>query len=223
MTLCVVWWDTRNLTSTVIYTWINMFPCARRKSIYRHLRAYLADLLTNPPECSNRVLSWNGREGCSGMLHDVTMQWSIGAFSIAAWLESGLGIERNVELSNAINNEGKWVFCLICSFCISGVNAGNIGPKMGLALYDNGFLQLKNVRIPREHMMMKFAEVRIKVSLRTVSDKCFWNFFLQDLLQEANSYKMLLLNMMPAMTKFIVVIPQSFFIIKIINTKNYWK
>ena len=30
---------------------------------------YLAALSTNPPECSRRVWSRTGREGCSGMLH----------------------------------------------------------------------------------------------------------------------------------------------------------
>ena len=33
-----------------------------------HLRAYLAALPTDPPECSHSVWSRNGREGCSGML-----------------------------------------------------------------------------------------------------------------------------------------------------------
>ena len=39
-----------------------------------HLRAYLAALPTNPPQCSRRVWSRNGRERCSGMLHDVITQ-----------------------------------------------------------------------------------------------------------------------------------------------------
>ena len=39
-----------------------------------HLRACSAALLANPPECSHRVWSRNGREGCSGMLHDVIAQ-----------------------------------------------------------------------------------------------------------------------------------------------------
>ena len=43
---------------------------------YIHLAigAYLAALPTNPPECSHRVWSTNGWEGCSGMLHDVITQ-----------------------------------------------------------------------------------------------------------------------------------------------------
>ena len=39
-----------------------------------HLTAYLAALPTNPPECSHRVWSRNGREGRSGMLYDVITQ-----------------------------------------------------------------------------------------------------------------------------------------------------
>ena len=39
-----------------------------------HLIAYLAPLPTNPPECSHRVWSKNGREGCPGMLHYVITQ-----------------------------------------------------------------------------------------------------------------------------------------------------
>ena len=36
---------------------------------------------------------------------------------------------------------------------------GDIGPKMALNSIDNGFLILNNVRIPRENMFMKNAEV----------------------------------------------------------------
>ena len=38
------------------------------------LSAYLAALSTNSPECSHRIWSRNGREGCSGMLHDIITQ-----------------------------------------------------------------------------------------------------------------------------------------------------
>ena len=49
--------------------------CYRPIAYYTcHLRAYLAALPTNPPECSQRVWSRNGREGCSGMLHDIITQ-----------------------------------------------------------------------------------------------------------------------------------------------------
>ena len=42
---------------------------------------------------------------------------------------------------------------------VSGVTVGDIGPKMALNSIDNGFLILDNVRIPRENMFMKNAEV----------------------------------------------------------------
>ncbi|KAI1305184.1 Peroxisomal acyl-coenzyme A oxidase 1 [Halotydeus destructor] len=42
---------------------------------------------------------------------------------------------------------------------LPGVVVGEIGPKMGLKAADNGFLQLNQVRIPRDHMLMKNAQV----------------------------------------------------------------
>lgn len=42
---------------------------------------------------------------------------------------------------------------------LPGVEAGDIGPKMGYGTKDNGFLRLNNVRIPRENMLMKYAKV----------------------------------------------------------------
>ncbi|OXB78709.1 UNVERIFIED_CONTAM: hypothetical protein H355_002674 [Colinus virginianus] len=41
-----------------------------------------------------------------------------------------------------------------------GVTAGDIGPKMNFEHIDNGYLMLKNVRIPRENMLNKFCEVQ---------------------------------------------------------------
>ncbi|XP_012160092.1 probable peroxisomal acyl-coenzyme A oxidase 1 [Ceratitis capitata] len=41
-----------------------------------------------------------------------------------------------------------------------GVDVGEIGPKLGLNGVNNGFLGLKDVRIPRKQMLMKNAEVR---------------------------------------------------------------
>uniref|UniRef100_A0A8C2YEP2 Acyl-coenzyme A oxidase n=1 Tax=Coturnix japonica TaxID=93934 RepID=A0A8C2YEP2_COTJA len=41
-----------------------------------------------------------------------------------------------------------------------GVIAGDIGPKMNFEHIDNGYLMLKNVRIPRENMLNKFCEVQ---------------------------------------------------------------
>lgn len=40
-----------------------------------------------------------------------------------------------------------------------GVTAGDIGPKMDFEYIDNGFLQLDHVRIPRENMLSRFAQV----------------------------------------------------------------
>lgn len=41
-----------------------------------------------------------------------------------------------------------------------GITVGDIGPKMGLEHIDNGFLRLNHVRVPRENMLSRFAEVR---------------------------------------------------------------
>uniref|UniRef100_A0A8C7CBX8 Acyl-coenzyme A oxidase n=1 Tax=Oncorhynchus kisutch TaxID=8019 RepID=A0A8C7CBX8_ONCKI len=42
---------------------------------------------------------------------------------------------------------------------LPGVVVGDIGPKFGFDEVDNGYLKLENVRIPREHMLMKYAKV----------------------------------------------------------------
>lgn len=42
---------------------------------------------------------------------------------------------------------------------LPGIQVGDIGPKMGLLGSDNGYLFLKNVRIPRKNMLMKYSEV----------------------------------------------------------------
>ena len=42
---------------------------------------------------------------------------------------------------------------------LPGVEVGDIGPKFGFEMVDNGFLRLKNVRVPRENMLMKYAQV----------------------------------------------------------------
>jgi len=36
---------------------------------------------------------------------------------------------------------------------------GDIGPKFGFDTIDNGFLRLSHVRIPRQNMLMKYAQV----------------------------------------------------------------
>lgn len=37
-----------------------------------------------------------------------------------------------------------------------GVEVGDIGPKLGFASKDNGYCALKNVRIPRNQMLMRY-------------------------------------------------------------------
>ena len=43
---------------------------------------------------------------------------------------------------------------------LPGVKVGDIGGKMGYNGVDNGFLRFDHVRIPREHMLMKYAQVQ---------------------------------------------------------------
>ena len=42
---------------------------------------------------------------------------------------------------------------------ISGIIVGDIGPKFGCDTIDNGFLRFDHVRVPRENMLMKYAQV----------------------------------------------------------------
>eukprot|EP00742_Colponemidia_sp_Colp-10_P006324 GILJ01006778.1.p1 GENE.GILJ01006778.1~~GILJ01006778.1.p1 ORF type:complete len:707 (+),score=95.89 GILJ01006778.1:27-2123(+) len=42
---------------------------------------------------------------------------------------------------------------------LPGIDIGDIGPKIGYHTQDNGFLRFDNVRIPRDHMLMRFAQV----------------------------------------------------------------
>ncbi|XP_048212005.1 peroxisomal acyl-coenzyme A oxidase 2 [Perognathus longimembris pacificus] len=42
---------------------------------------------------------------------------------------------------------------------LPGITIGDIGPKMGMEYVDNGFLLLDHVRVPRENMLSRFAEV----------------------------------------------------------------
>ena len=41
----------------------------------------------------------------------------------------------------------------------SGISIGEIGPKLGLNSVNNGYLGFNKVRIPRDHMLMKNAQV----------------------------------------------------------------
>ena len=40
-----------------------------------------------------------------------------------------------------------------------GITLGDIGNKFGYDTIDNGFLRFNNIRIPRENMLMKYAQV----------------------------------------------------------------
>jgi len=55
---------------------------------------------------------------------------------------------------------------------LPGVTTGDIGPKIGFNIMDNGFARFENVLIPRRNMAMRFASVdeQGKYSKKTVSD-----------------------------------------------------
>lgn len=42
---------------------------------------------------------------------------------------------------------------------LPGISAGDIGPKIGYNVKDNGYLRFDHVRIPRENMLMRYAKV----------------------------------------------------------------
>ena len=43
---------------------------------------------------------------------------------------------------------------------LEGVEAGDIGPKLGFYQVDNGYLLMKNVKVPLENMLMKYIQVK---------------------------------------------------------------
>lgn len=43
---------------------------------------------------------------------------------------------------------------------LPGIDVGDVGKKMGFAAANNGYLGLKNVRIPRTQMLMRYAQVQ---------------------------------------------------------------
>ncbi|XP_063283628.1 peroxisomal acyl-coenzyme A oxidase 2-like [Pelobates fuscus] len=42
---------------------------------------------------------------------------------------------------------------------LPGITVGDIGPKMALDTLDNGFLQMRNIHIPKENMLSRYSEV----------------------------------------------------------------
>lgn len=51
---------------------------------------------------------------------------------------------------------------------VAGITVGDIGPKFGYDEMDNGYLKMDNFRIPRENMLMKYAQVKQGVSASAV-------------------------------------------------------
>ncbi|KAI8467455.1 MAG: acyl-CoA dehydrogenase/oxidase C-terminal [Monoraphidium minutum] len=49
--------------------------------------------------------------------------------------------------------------CLETHQPLPGVTVGDIGPKFGFNGVDNGYLRLDHLRIPRDHMMMRYSQV----------------------------------------------------------------
>ena len=52
-----------------------------------------------------------------------------------------------------------------------GVDAGDIGPKLGYAWGDNGYLRFANYRIPRENLLMKYIKVEEDGTVSATGDK----------------------------------------------------
>ena len=59
---------------------------------------------------------------------------------------------------------------------LPGVKVGEIGPKLGFNTVNNGFLGFENVRIPRNMMLMKNAQV-LKVLYIFNKYVCYMYFF----------------------------------------------
>ena len=51
------------------------------------------------------------------------------------------------------------LYITITCYVKSGISIGEIGPKLGLNSVNNGYLGLNKVRIPRDQMLMKNAQV----------------------------------------------------------------
>ncbi|TYZ62249.1 hypothetical protein PybrP1_011590 [[Pythium] brassicae (nom. inval.)] len=85
------------------------------------------------------------------------------------WWPGGLGKTANHAIVHArLFLEGKDVG--IQAFLVQlrsledhqplpGIEVGDIGPKVGFQSIDNGYAAFHNVRIPRDHMMMRYAKV----------------------------------------------------------------
>ena len=54
---------------------------------------------------------------------------------------------------------------------LPGVEAGDIGPKFGFLAKDNGFMFLRNVRIPRKNMLRKYVKIENGVLTKRGNEK----------------------------------------------------
>ncbi|OWZ15351.1 Peroxisomal acyl-coenzyme A oxidase 1 [Phytophthora megakarya] len=86
------------------------------------------------------------------------------------WWPGGLGKTATHAIVHAklqIDGENKGVQAFIVPLRstedhmpLSGIEMGDIGPKVGFNSLDNGYAVFQNVRIPRRNMLMKYAKVR---------------------------------------------------------------
>lgn len=53
---------------------------------------------------------------------------------------------------------------------LPGVEVGDIGPKMGYAAVDNGYLAFDQYRVPRMALMAKFCEVSREGVFKLIGD-----------------------------------------------------
>nr|XP_056712824.1 peroxisomal acyl-coenzyme A oxidase 1 isoform X2 [Euleptes europaea] len=85
------------------------------------------------------------------------------------WWPGGLGKTSNhaivlAQLHTQGQNHGLHAFIVPIRQLgthepLPGITVGDIGPKFGYDEMDNGYLKMDNFRIPRENMLMKFAQV----------------------------------------------------------------
>jgi acyl-CoA oxidase len=54
---------------------------------------------------------------------------------------------------------------------MSGINTGDLGPKIGYFSKDNGWMTMKDVRVPRNQLMQRYIEVSREGEVNIVGDK----------------------------------------------------
>ncbi|KAJ1975949.1 hypothetical protein H4R34_004154 [Dimargaris verticillata] len=85
------------------------------------------------------------------------------------WWVGGLGMTATHAIVMAqlhINRQSYGVHAFVAPIrsrtthtCLSGVTIGHIGPKFGLHGVDSGYLRFHHYRVPRDHMLARFAQV----------------------------------------------------------------